>query len=167
MVPLGSSLHWLVQQTRMSERIGTILIEPKWGGTRSICAFDMTEERVRALQMPQQVALIKSFGYGLGVLLDKLCFWEILFNNAYVNVWVMDEYGVEESWIKRSVLKVSALPLDINLSRLTPLALLMIYDMVSNSLKGMHLSGNNANCTIPIVPDFVSFKNRVGWITDV
>jgi len=83
-VPLNGSLHWI--STR---------------DDRHISSFDMENEQALSIALPDQVVMHTASLAGLG---NFLC----IFDNEYpeFNIWVMKEYGVEESWkhytVKRS-----------------------------------------------------------------
>ncbi|GAA0173651.1 hypothetical protein LIER_27224 [Lithospermum erythrorhizon] len=97
----------------------------------------------------------------------------------------MDEYGVEESWTKQFKIKFSRLPKDFGQVDLMVLSIsvhdgvilisdlkrLVFYDLKINySLTCIihHLVDKyDFSYPMPFVPDFVSFRNRQGWIADV
>ncbi|KAL7586297.1 hypothetical protein Lser_V15G36532 [Lactuca serriola] len=67
---------------------------------QNIVAFDLGEETFREMPIPDLQMVATQFS--LGVLGGKLC---VMFGIRYhgCEVWVMDEYGVAESWVKRYV----------------------------------------------------------------
>ncbi|XP_023758501.1 F-box/kelch-repeat protein At3g23880 [Lactuca sativa] len=67
---------------------------------QNIVAFDLGEETFREMPLPDLQMVATQFS--LGVLGGKLC---VMFGIRYhgCEVWVMDEYGVAESWVKRYV----------------------------------------------------------------
>ncbi|TYI12895.1 hypothetical protein ES332_A08G020700v1 [Gossypium tomentosum] len=67
----NNALHWMVFKTPQSDN-------------RNLVGFDLGSEEFRFVELPD-------------FCLDKL-FWEI--NNVVVDVWIMKEYGVKQSWIK-------------------------------------------------------------------
>ena len=64
-------------------------------GLYLIVAFDLGVEKFRNLPLPDNVD--NGFEMDVGVLDGKLCMI-CNYSNAYVDVWVMKEYGVKESW---------------------------------------------------------------------
>ncbi|TYG55920.1 hypothetical protein ES288_D08G022000v1 [Gossypium darwinii] len=67
----NNALHWMVFKTPQSDN-------------RNLVGFNLGSEEFHFLELPD-------------FCLDKL-FWEI--NNFVVDVWIMKEYGVKQSWIK-------------------------------------------------------------------
>ncbi|XP_023761699.1 F-box/kelch-repeat protein At3g06240 [Lactuca sativa] len=65
----------------------------------TIVAFDMGSETFHEMPLPDSILEYKSC-YVLGVLATKLCVMTWDENDAF-EVWVMNEYGVAESWSKR------------------------------------------------------------------
>ncbi|GAA0173692.1 hypothetical protein LIER_27254 [Lithospermum erythrorhizon] len=170
MVAFGSALHWIVQPVTMGDGITA---KPSWGGTRYICAFDMTDERVSALPFPPEVAPHVFYGQVI-ILLDKLCLWRYIPNGEIIDLWVMNEYGVEGSWSKQFIFKMSSLPKDIHKRRFKPVMpvtispggllvatdchKLMFYDLKKKKLLKVIHQTDHVSYPIPFVPNFVSPK---------
>ncbi|CAH1425347.1 unnamed protein product [Lactuca virosa] len=69
---------------------------------KTIVAFDLGSEIFREILFPNSI-LHQNRVNVLGVLSEKLCVMLYIEDVAY-EVWVMDEYEVAESWVKRHVL---------------------------------------------------------------
>ncbi|KAF7113714.1 hypothetical protein RHSIM_RhsimUnG0110600 [Rhododendron simsii] len=84
-VLVGSALHWVVSQ------------KPESDTANLVVAFDLTTEEY--LLVPQPEFSSKDFHMNIGELEGCLC---ILCNyiQKRVDVWVMKDYGVKESWTK-------------------------------------------------------------------
>lgn len=68
----------------------------------TIVAFDLGLETFRDIPVPDSLLDSNHIAHRLGVLGGKLC--EISWHkNGAWEVWVMEEYGVPESWVKRYV----------------------------------------------------------------
>ncbi|PQM37089.1 F-box protein [Prunus yedoensis var. nudiflora] len=81
---LNGFLHWIGR--RRSE------------GSLLICAFDIESEHFRELPLPPCSLDLKKTRVQLGVLKGWLCL--IISSRVKINVWVMKDYGVKESWTK-------------------------------------------------------------------
>lgn len=82
---VGSALHWVVSR------------KPESDTANLVAAFDLTTEEY--LLVPQPEFSSKDFHMNIGELEGCLC---ILCNyiQKRVDVWVMKDYGVKESWTK-------------------------------------------------------------------
>ncbi|CAH1425357.1 unnamed protein product [Lactuca virosa] len=82
-------LHWLgcIGEKYESERI---------------VAFDLGSETFREIRLPDFI-LDDNRQNSLGVLAEKLCVITHVRVDGTCDVWVMDKYGVAESWVKRYV----------------------------------------------------------------
>lgn len=91
---VNGALHWLVKLPN-----GSLLIR----------SFDLDNERFQAVPLPSSTIYHASFKRSnLRVLGDSLCLSSIVMpasSEWYIEVWVMKEYGVRESWIKELVIK--------------------------------------------------------------
>ncbi|PRQ38328.1 putative F-box domain-containing protein [Rosa chinensis] len=85
-VYLNGVLHWIVQTSE---------------GSVSICAFDVENESFR--ELPPPPCCLKKCVISIGVLEG----WLSVFvrSGSNINVWMMKDYGVEESWTKELVVK--------------------------------------------------------------
>ncbi|CAH1449445.1 unnamed protein product [Lactuca virosa] len=84
-------LHWLGYIGEEGDRL-------------MIVAFDMGSETFSEMTLPVPDVVIDCNGcYPLGVLAGKLCFITWVANDDVCEVWVMEEYGVAESWVKHHV----------------------------------------------------------------
>nr|KAJ0194800.1 hypothetical protein LSAT_V11C700364660 [Lactuca sativa] len=84
-------LHWLGYIGEEGDRL-------------MIVAFDLGSETFSEMTLPVPDAVIDCNGcYPLGVLAGKLCFITWVADDDVCEVWVMEEYGVAESWVKRHV----------------------------------------------------------------
>ncbi|KAF5474930.1 hypothetical protein F2P56_006782 [Juglans regia] len=99
----GGALHWV--------------LPPGFGWDCQIVAFDLGVEEFRIVPLPDHVD--QGFEMDLAVLEGCLC---LLFNydNDYVDVWVMKEYGLKESWTK--LFNVSQSTLNRAFGHVMPLA---------------------------------------------
>ncbi|XP_059628783.1 F-box protein CPR1-like, partial [Cornus florida] len=80
------ALHWIVCR------------EPRSVEANLIAAFDLGVEEYRLV--PQPDYLDKNIGMSLGSLGDCLCINCNYARRDRVDIWVMEEYGVKESWTK-------------------------------------------------------------------
>ncbi|XP_065852782.1 F-box protein CPR1-like [Euphorbia lathyris] len=82
-----NSLHWAMPHW------------PELGVRNSIVAFDIAGENFREVYQPDYGSNRLNFQVDVGVLEGKLC---VMCNSQheYVDLWVMEEYGVKESWRK-------------------------------------------------------------------
>ncbi|KAL8096468.1 F-box protein CPR1-like [Apium graveolens] len=80
---VGGAVHW-------------ITVKP-WGSEicPSILAFDVGAENYKELQMPRNIGEEMS----LGIFAESLCITEFHLD-IHINVWVMKDYGVGNSWYK-------------------------------------------------------------------
>ncbi|XP_026377732.1 F-box/kelch-repeat protein At3g06240-like [Papaver somniferum] len=110
-VLLNGALHWLGCVTTGKE-----------GSSEVIVAFDVSSERSIHLPFPDGIIapppelgddddLNKDVG-GLG---DCLCLSVVRF--VWIDVWVMQEYGVQESWIKQFTFEYGAWNIPLSSSR--------------------------------------------------
>ncbi|XP_026416033.1 F-box/kelch-repeat protein At3g06240-like [Papaver somniferum] len=82
---LNGALHWIGATNK------TI---------RDIVAFDISSEKFMNLPIPDEILLLPKGSYcDLTVLGDSLCIVCGVFND-WVDIWVMQDYGVGESWTK-------------------------------------------------------------------
>ncbi|WCJ28137.1 F-box protein CPR1 [Euphorbia peplus] len=82
-----NSLHWAM---------------PQWleiGVRNSIVAFDIVGEEFREVYQPDYEESRRNYQVDVGVLEGKLC---LMCNHQqeFVDLWIMEEYGVKESWRK-------------------------------------------------------------------
>ncbi|MBA0736105.1 hypothetical protein Gogos_009691 [Gossypium gossypioides] len=84
----NNALHWMVFKTPQSDN-------------RNLVGFNLGSEEFRFLELPD-FCLDKLFWFGTKAMGGDLCltatYREI--NNVVVDVWIMKEYGVKQSWIK-------------------------------------------------------------------
>ncbi|TYJ20801.1 hypothetical protein E1A91_A08G021400v1 [Gossypium mustelinum] len=84
----NNALHWMVFKTPQSDN-------------RNLVGFDLGSEEFRFVELPD-FCLDKLFWFGIKAMGGDLCltatYREI--NNVVVDVWIMKEYGVKQSWIK-------------------------------------------------------------------
>ncbi|MBA0609936.1 hypothetical protein Godav_010850 [Gossypium davidsonii] len=84
----NNALHWMVFKTPQSDN-------------RNLVGFNLGSEEFRFLELPD-FCLDKLFWFGIKAMGGDLCltatYREI--NNVVVDVWIMKEYGVKQSWIK-------------------------------------------------------------------
>nr|WRO64609.1 MYB transcription factor protein [Rosa persica] len=85
-VYLNGFLHWIVQTS---------------DGSVSICDFDIENESFRKLPLPP--CSLKKCVLSIGVLEGWL--YVFVRSGSNINVWMMKDYGVEESWTKELVVK--------------------------------------------------------------
>ncbi|XP_042758060.1 F-box/kelch-repeat protein At3g06240 [Lactuca sativa] len=69
--------------------------------TKTIVGFDLGSETFREIPLPDST-LDHNRSNVVGILAGKLCVMSYIEDVAYA-VWVMDEYGVAESWVKHHV----------------------------------------------------------------
>lgn len=169
MVNHNSALHWMVQPLSLSKHIKLV---PKWGTGKYICAFDMTEEKATAIQLPQGVVHDSCYQDFISVMFNKLCLWHIgtLFSSDRES-WVIDEYGVEVSWTKLFVFRANEVPrfkrASVRLLALSPEGVILLSDcrqVVFYDLKKaeclMVVDETKEYCfPFPFVPTFVSLRN--------
>nr|GLL37581.1 F-box protein At3g07870-like [Ipomoea trifida]GMD40759.1 F-box protein At3g07870-like [Ipomoea batatas] len=82
---VNGSLHWIIETTKTSEQI---------------CSFDLNTEQFRTLPSPLHfdANYIKKVSWiNIGTLGGHLCLCYI-YDDACLEVWVMKDYGVKESW---------------------------------------------------------------------
>lgn len=101
----GSALHWVAPRGLDLYSNGLIV------------AFDLGVEEFRVVPQPDNVD--DYFEMDVGVLEGSLCM-VCNYCNAHVDVWVMKEYGVKESWSK--LFKLSQSNITGSFGRLVPLA---------------------------------------------
>ncbi|XP_052627735.1 F-box/kelch-repeat protein At3g06240-like [Lactuca sativa] len=70
--------------------------------TKTIVGFDLGSETFREIPLPDFI-LDDNRQNSLGVLAEKLCVITHVRVDGTCDVWVMDKYGVAESWVKRYV----------------------------------------------------------------
>ncbi|KAL2470341.1 F-box/kelch-repeat protein [Abeliophyllum distichum] len=86
---VNGSIHWLASST---ER----------GYPSVIAAFDLVDEKFKEIPAPDSLGE-KGFVFNkLVVLRGRLCMIDTR-NRAQTDFWIMEEYGVEKSWVKFSV----------------------------------------------------------------
>ncbi|XP_059644470.1 F-box/kelch-repeat protein At3g06240-like [Cornus florida] len=88
MVLVNGSLHWLL--------FGS------YSNSFLIAAFDVADEKFRDVQRPSSI-VNNNFNmlYILGVCRGRLCIFLCSYTYSFqIDVWVMQEYGVTESWTK-------------------------------------------------------------------
>ncbi|WCJ28138.1 F-box protein CPR1 [Euphorbia peplus] len=81
----GGALHWLVSRTPESNEANVIV------------GLDLEGEDYKEVEQPEIPG--KNFNMEIGVLESRLCFIAN-FQCKNVDLWVMKEYGVKESWTK-------------------------------------------------------------------
>lgn len=158
-IPVEGNLHWIASQD---------------GITSVIMAFNLTYETCREVPLPATVRPIRA-GDGfreLGSLEGCLCYIEII-NLSLANIWLMRQYGVQDSWVKLVELHSKEDEEDFELLRtLKPLCYskiggevllqlnerkLLWYDLIEKSIK-------NFNGTLP---DFFDATLCVDSLVDV
>ncbi|CAH1422207.1 unnamed protein product [Lactuca virosa] len=78
--------------------IGLVILVKMVIDRQTIVAFDLGLETF--IEMPLPDAILEYYGpYSLGVLGGNLCFVTWV-SDGVCEVWVMEEYGVAESWVK-------------------------------------------------------------------
>ncbi|KAB1206041.1 F-box protein CPR30 [Morella rubra] len=98
----SGALHWVVPRG--------------FGWPCLIVAFDLAVEEFRLVTLPDRVD--DGFELDLGVFEGCLCMI-CNYDNAYVDVWVMKEYGSKESWSK--LFNISQFSLNRSFGQVTPL----------------------------------------------
>ncbi|KAL4591305.1 hypothetical protein LXL04_004263 [Taraxacum kok-saghyz] len=86
-------LHWVAEINR------------HWDAAPAILAFDLGAETFREMELPDPVADSifdneDETSMDLAILGGKLCVISKSLPDFEIEVWVMNEYGVEESWVK-------------------------------------------------------------------
>ncbi|PRQ33581.1 putative F-box domain, galactose oxidase/kelch, beta-propeller, F-box associated interaction [Rosa chinensis] len=107
-----------------------------------IIAFDLAKEELRTMPLPEHNN-VENFGY-LGAFGSCLCVYdEAYIKSGSVDLWVMRDYGVADSWTKMFRLKVSDRPEDINY--LKPI---LVTETSTFLLKGTFDSGRKLECKL-------------------
>lgn len=83
----GNALHWVMPHW------------PELGLKNSIIAFDIVTETFRDVPQPDYVNNKLKFQVDAGVLEGRLCVM-CNYGHEYVDLWIMEKYGVKESWSK-------------------------------------------------------------------
>ncbi|XP_062015150.1 F-box protein CPR1-like [Rosa rugosa] len=121
---VNEALHWLSYRDRV------------------IIAFDLAKEELRTMPLPEHNN-VENFGY-LGAFGSCLCVYdEAYIKSGSVDLWVMRDYGVADSWTKMFRLKVSDRPEDINY--LKPI---LVTETSTFLLKGTFDSGRKLECKL-------------------
>ncbi|KAK9284438.1 hypothetical protein L1049_023611 [Liquidambar formosana] len=155
----NGSLNWLDFRLNSSECI--------W-------SFDFSNETVRSFPPPPQFGPHHEdvlYWMRLGVLDDCLCICDSP-SGSYFDIWVMKEYGVQESWTKQFV--IDAPVLDGPWNDYLPIKLLndgeilmlqngetlVSYSFGEKSVKKVKIRGIPSNIdAVSYLPSFVSFKD--------
>ncbi|GLT68632.1 hypothetical protein SLA2020_408430 [Shorea laevis] len=69
--------------------------------SNNIASFDLAQEKLRDIMLPQSV-----MAGNVGVLQGRLCVSSVCTQTKMICVWVMEEYGVTESWMKLHTIKL-------------------------------------------------------------
>ncbi|KAL7592613.1 hypothetical protein Lser_V15G33475 [Lactuca serriola] len=72
------------------------------GNVYTIVAFDLGLETFREIPLPDSLSSDNNRSKLLGVWAGKICVMLWVKGGRSIDVWVMDEYGVAESWVKRN-----------------------------------------------------------------
>ncbi|KAJ9185126.1 hypothetical protein P3X46_004789 [Hevea brasiliensis] len=83
----SNALHWILPHW------------PELGVKSSIIAFDIVSEMFREVPQPEYANNRLNFQVDVGVLEGRLCVM-CNYEHICVDLWVMREYGIKESWIK-------------------------------------------------------------------
>ncbi|XP_022751116.1 F-box protein CPR30-like [Durio zibethinus] len=95
--------HYFLQH--FSRKVGTFVCgalhwlgikERTWESPSSVIAFDVTTEKYHQIELLDNMER-KTYNVDLGALQECLCAIATCLDNA-VNVWIMKDYGVKESW---------------------------------------------------------------------
>ncbi|XP_012477864.2 F-box protein CPR1 [Gossypium raimondii] len=84
----NNALHWMV-------------FKPPKSGKQNLVGFDLRTEEFRSLELPE-FCLDKLFCYDIKAMGGFICLTATYreLDTVVVDVWIMKEYGVKESWIK-------------------------------------------------------------------
>ncbi|XP_042508940.1 F-box protein CPR1-like isoform X2 [Macadamia integrifolia] len=88
------ALHWVAMRKTGPDTTSSFIV-----------SFELRDEEYREVPLPDYVG--DGFYMNLGVLGGQLCLLRI-FSKVGVEVWVMKDYGVRDSWVKQSSLEQSA-----------------------------------------------------------
>lgn len=98
---LGKVYHYLVQcseQVLVNGRLHWLTLPRRYYRGRGLVSFDLADEKFREVQKPVDDGLRRSY-YHLVVL--RGCLAAVFFcSHGKLEIWIMKEYGVEESWVK-------------------------------------------------------------------
>ncbi|KAG2684445.1 hypothetical protein I3760_10G077600 [Carya illinoinensis] len=134
-------LHWVVNR------------KFKFDDADLIVAFDLTVERFREVPMPE--CAVEKFQIDVGVLGGCFCMVANYYD-IHVDVWVMKEYGVKESWAKLFTVEQDVIFFGGTFKYLRPLAYsksgeevlleqnhdrLVWYDLRKKKIKNVNLAG--------------------------
>ncbi|OMO90612.1 hypothetical protein COLO4_19027 [Corchorus olitorius] len=142
----NNALHWMLRD-KISPSIGLVV------------AFDLTSERYRCVSLPLLVKgkrlyhqiNIKELGGCLCMIGRR---YHTCYDN-YVDIWVMEEYGVRESWTKLSTLSMSGfLSIEsVAYSKCGQKLLLCVYEDFKIKLIWHNLLKIDQNMEILVLPD--------------
>lgn len=147
---LNGALHWIAEKNEQN------------GNKYCVLAFDLSSEEFRKMACPSFPEEY-FYSHNLKIINGSLCL--IITNNypwngiSVVDLWVMEDYGVDESWTKLTSVKM---PSDFwNLGHFTPLAYskkskqvllqinwekLVIYDLETKTKRDVNINGAVVSC---------------------
>ncbi|CAL5393954.1 unnamed protein product [Camellia sinensis] len=139
-----------------------------------ICCFDFGSEQFRVVPEPPEFGLHKEFPdhIRLGVLQDFLSICDFS-SPSRINIWLMKDYGIKESWSKELVIE-NGIGKRVHLCSYEPIIILksgeilmlvnkdtvMLYNPKSGSFKKLNIFGIKSEFYgIAYIPSFVSLKD--------
>ncbi|XP_027109461.1 F-box/kelch-repeat protein At3g06240 [Coffea arabica] len=160
---LNGNLHWLHEG---------------WDSSTIILSFDFTQECFKNFPPPMfeilnfEFALCDVRHMSMGVLRGDLFLCHASHNS--INFWVMEKYGVQDSWTKLAKIRKSAWEHNymyhpINYLRCGsllifhyPKNMLIHYDLKSKERSYFKVCGTRSKCeAVSLIPSFFSFKEAV------
>nr|BAQ19037.1 Sm-locus linked F-box protein type-2 [Petunia x hybrida] len=141
-----------------------------------ILCFDIGTEIFRTMDMPGTCTFLGGPRYGLAVLyecLTLICYPDPMSSidptKDLIDIWMMEEYGTSESWIKIYTIKPVPIPIESPLAiwkdhlllLQTKSGYLISYDLNSDEVKEFNLNGHLESLRVIVYTESITVISRI------
>nr|BAJ24853.1 S-locus linked F-box protein type-2 [Petunia x hybrida] len=141
-----------------------------------ILCFDISTEIFRIMEMPGSCTFLDGPRYGLAILyecLTLICYPDPMSSDDptedLIDIWIMEKYGISESWIKKYTIRPVPIPIESPLAIWKDQLLLLqtksgffiAYDLTSDELKEFNLNGHFESLRVIVYTENLTTITRI------